>query len=221
MERTNFSRISDSVFQYLNDGIISGRWKVGDKLPTEAQLCSQLGASRTTVRGAIGRLTGLGLAQSIQGKGTFVCTPPLPDNQNSLLHLENADRLSVFEFRKIIESESAALAAIRANSADVMEMEHSIVEMEAGRSPQDVAAQDMAFHYLVARASGNEIIQSIFEVMRATYARMFEANVAQLSNAGVENHRRILLAIQTRDMQGARQSMLNHLDDTMRSVCWS
>lgn len=218
---TSGSDRSDHVFQYLNDGITANRWKEGDKLPTEAQLCSQLEVSRTTVRRAIGRLTGMGLAKSIQGKGTFVCRPR-PGSEtipNLEEQLGRADRLTVFEFRKIIESESAALAAIRANAADVQRMEQSILEMEANRSPQNTAEQDMAFHYLIAQASGNEIIQYIFETMRGTYARMFEDNVAKLGNVGIEYHRRILLAIQTRDMEAARQCMHKHLENTMRSVC--
>lgn len=213
---------SGQVFQYLSDGIAASRWKEGDKLPTEAQLCSQLDVSRTTVRRAIGRLTGMGLTKSIQGKGTFVCRPEagreafLPRLEEQM---ESADRLTVFEFRKIIESESAALAAIRANASDVRMLEQSILEMEANRSPQNTAEQDMAFHYLIAQASGNKIIQYIFETMRGTYTRMFEDNVAKLGNVGIESHRRILLAIQTRDMDAARQCMLRHLEDTMRSVC--
>lgn len=213
---------SEQVFQYLSNGIAANRWKEGDKLPTEAQLCSQLEVSRTTVRRALGRLAGMGLAKSIQGKGTYVCRPK-PAAEITLPHLEEqleqADRLTVFEFRKIIESESAALAAIRANAADVRRMEQSILEMEANHSPQETAKQDMIFHYLIARASGNEIIQYLFETMRSTYSRMFEENVAKLGNVGVEYHRRILLTIQTRDMEAARQSMLKHLENTMRSVC--
>lgn len=222
--RTDSSALSDHVFQYLSSGIQEGLWKPGDQLPTEAQLCGVLEVSRTTVRRAIGRLAGMGLAKSVQGKGTFVCqtTPPVEGTAPGFRleeHLAHIDRLTVFEFRKIIESESAALAAIRAKAEDVEEIEQSILTMEADRSPRDTADQDMAFHYLIARASGNEIIHYIFETMRSTYARMFEDNVAKLGNVGIEQHRRILLAIQTRDMESARQCMLKHVEDTMRLVC--
>lgn len=219
MDQENSFNLVDYVFDYLYEGITAEKWTVGEKLPSEAQLCQQLGASRTTVRSAIDRLIGLGLAQSIRGKGTFVRTPSLPENVSSYLRLEHVDRLSVFEFRKVIEGESASLAAIRANAADVQEMERLVLEMEANRSQADVAAQDMAFHYLIARATKNEIILRIFDVMRSTYARMFEDNVSKLGNIGVEQHRRILASIQIRDMAAARQCMLDHLDETMRAVC--
>ena len=219
MNSSKSATVTDGVFQYLQEGISSGRWKPGDKLPSEAELCRELSASRVSVRNAIGRLAGLGLAQSLQGKGTFVRTPPASGLLNTTLYLPSTDRLNVFEFRKIIESESAALAAIRATSADVLEMEQSILGMESGKSDEDVAEQDMAFHCLVARASGNEVILRIFQVMRSIYIQMFEDNVSLLGKTGTEHHRRILLAIQTRDMQTARNCMLEHLDDTMRAIC--
>jgi len=214
---------SEQVFQALNKEIALGHWKVGDKLPTEAELCDRLHVSRTTVRRAIGQLIGMGLAKSVQGKGTFVCHPSFKVNMSDLPRLaqleEQTDRQDIFEFRKIIECESAALAAIRAAAADIQALEQSILKMEANCSQQDIAEQDMAFHYLIAQASGNKIIQYVFETMRDNYAQMFEINVSKLGNVGIEHHRRILLAIQTRDMDAARKWMLEHLEDTLRLVC--
>lgn len=218
MVRRKASTVTDGVVDYLTDAISSGQWKPGDRIPSEAQLCTLLGVSRITVRSAIGQLAALGLVQSQQGKGTFVCAPSVSQTI-PLLPLQNADRLSVFEFRKIIESESAALTAIRASSLDVQALEESIVGMEQASTDKSVAEYDMVFHALIAQATGNEVIQRVFQMMQETYNRMFEDNVIHLGKTGVEHHRRILLAIQTRDMSAARQHMLEHLDDTMRSIC--
>lgn len=218
MVRRKASTVTDGVVDYLTDAISSGQWKPGDRIPSEAQLCTLLGVSRITVRSAIGQLAALGLVQSQQGKGTFVCSPSVSQSI-PLLPMQNADRLSVFEFRKIVESESAALTAIRASSLDVQALEESIVGMEQATTDKKVAECDMVFHALIAQATGNEVIQRVFQMMQETYSRMFEDNVTHLGKAGVEHHRRILLAIQTRDMNAARQNMLEHLDDTMRSLC--
>ena len=221
MAQGDSSRLSDKVFQYLNDGIASRKWKVGDKLPTEAELCRELHASRTTVRSALNRLAGLQLVESIQGKGTFVCAPPALDGLNIVLQLAPTDLLNIFEFRKIMECECVALAAIRASMADITEMEKTIVAMEAGRSQEDVASQDMAFHRLIAKATGNVIMIHVFDALSSAYTRMFAINVSQMGNLGVEQHRRILLAIRTRDMDAARKCMLDHLETTMRLICGS
>ena len=212
-------RLSDQVYRYLSDGIRQGRWKAGSKLPSEAELCLQLDASRSTVRSAIERLNGVGLVRSHQGKGTFVCQEPPGGSVENTLHVNSANRIDVFEFRRIIESESAALAAMRATATDVEEIERSIAAMSRGESLCEVAEQDMWFHQLIARCSGNAIIQGVFEVMRPTYAEMFMVNVAYMHKAGVEHHRRILLAIQSRDMGYARRCMLDHIEDVMRAVC--
>lgn len=218
MVRRKASTVTDGVVDYLTDAISSGQWKPGERIPSEAQLCTLLGVSRITVRSAIGQLAALGLVQSRQGKGTFVCSPSVSQSI-PLLPMQNADRLSVFEFRKIVESESAALTAIRASSLDVQALEESIVGMEQATTDKKVAEYDMVFHALIAQATGNEVIQRVFQMMQETYSRMFEDNVSHLGKAGVEHHRRILLAVQTRDMNAARQNMLEHLDDTMRSLC--
>lgn len=212
-------RLSDNVYQYLADGISAGRWKTGDKLPSEAELCQQLDASRSTVRSAIERLNGLGLAQSFQGKGTFVSNAVPREHAEAVLHINGANRMDVFEFRKIIESATASLAAMRATAADVEEIEQSITGMAGAEDPEEIAGQDMRFHQVIARCSGNMIIQGIFEVLRPTYAEMFMTNVAFMHKAGVRQHRDILLAIQSRDMEAARKCMLAHIDDVMRAVC--
>lgn len=211
--------LSDSVYEYLTSGINSGRWKTGDKLPSEAELCQTLQASRSTVRSAIERLNGLGLVQSHQGKGTFVRNALPREHAEAMLHINGANRLDVFEFRKILESETAALAAMRATAEDVDELEESIRGMVEGEALEDIARQDMRFHEVLARCSGNMIIQGVFEVLHPTYAEMFMTNVTHMHKAGVGQHRQILLAIQRRDMQAARQAMLNHIDDAMRAVC--
>ena len=84
MAAPDLSSATDQVFDHLSQGIASGRWKPGDKLPSEAELCRQLGASRVTVRSAISRLTGLGqtggtgnLTQTLE-TGTQFHIPFLP-----------------------------------------------------------------------------------------------------------------------------------------------
>ena len=157
--------------------------------------------------------------QSFQGKGTFVSNAMPREHAEAMLHINGANRLDVFEFRKIIESQSAALAAMRATAEDVEALEQSILDMAEGNSLREIASADMRFHQLIAKCSGNMIIQGVFEVLQPTYAEMFMTNVAHMHKAGVMQHREILLAIQQRNMEEARKRMLEHIDDAMRAVC--
>jgi GntR family transcriptional regulator len=58
--------------ELLRQQITQGRWKLGQRLPSEKELCERYGVSRTTVRQAIGNLVTDGLLHHVKGKGTFV-----------------------------------------------------------------------------------------------------------------------------------------------------
>ena len=61
----------------IRDNIVSKKWKPGDLLPSETQLCRDFGVSRGTVVKALEVLHREGLAQRRQGVGTFVSRPAL------------------------------------------------------------------------------------------------------------------------------------------------
>jgi GntR family transcriptional regulator len=56
----------------LTDDIARGRWKPGDRLASEAEICDDYGVSRATVRQALLRLENEGMIQRFKGRGTFV-----------------------------------------------------------------------------------------------------------------------------------------------------
>lgn len=67
----------------LAQRILDNEWKVGDRLPTEFELCQQYGVSRITVRQALAELEKDGLVRRRQGVGTFVTTPKIEQNLTS------------------------------------------------------------------------------------------------------------------------------------------
>jgi GntR family transcriptional regulator len=66
--------------ELLRGEIVSGRWAVGEKLPSERELCEAFGLSRTTVREAIDALVGEGLLRREKGRGTFVAEPKITES---------------------------------------------------------------------------------------------------------------------------------------------
>lgn len=60
----------------LRENIISGRYDIGDKFPTEADLVKMYSVSRATVRGALQNLKDEGLIRREAGRGTFVSGMP-------------------------------------------------------------------------------------------------------------------------------------------------
>ncbi|MFB7410973.1 winged helix-turn-helix domain-containing protein [Streptomyces sp. NPDC056202] len=60
----------------MTDLIVEERFAVGDRYPSEAQLCQRFGVSRTAVRRALAQMEGNGLLETVHGKGRTVLTLP-------------------------------------------------------------------------------------------------------------------------------------------------
>ena len=66
--------VTEYIMQYMKEQITNGTWKVGEKIPSENDLCEKLGYSRTSVRSALQKYNVLGILRSEKGRGTFVCS---------------------------------------------------------------------------------------------------------------------------------------------------
>lgn len=213
--------ISDRVYTYIKGEIVNGNWKSGDKIPSENTLCKTLGVSRVSVRAAIKKLTSMGLIESFQGKGTFVCNAGSNTSINelySVLSLNQLDRMSLLEFRKIIEVASAGYAAIRATTEIVDSMNEAVISLESAESPEEFIKHSLNFHHLLALATNNAIIIRTFEIMEDIYLHIFQENVSLLGTIGAEDHRNILSAIETRDVELAKKLMDEHLTNTAKKM---
>lgn len=210
-----FTTVSNRVFDYLMKQISAGVWKPGDKIPTEKELCEILGVSRISVRTGINRLATLGILESKQGCGTFVCdfsAQAVPESLASYLTFCNPDRISMFEFRKMLEVTSVGYAAMRATNVQIDEMSRIIQKTMKSGSISEGAQLDMEFHHLLAEATANPVILRTYEM--AQNAFHFEQNIAVRGITGVEYHHKILTAILVRDSELAKRYMSEHLDMT-------
>ena len=63
------------VERRIEDLLLRGLYKAGDRIPTEADLVDSLGVSRVTVRAGLARLVGRGVLERRQGSGTFLVRP--------------------------------------------------------------------------------------------------------------------------------------------------
>jgi GntR family transcriptional regulator len=64
------------VERRIEDLLLQGRYKAGDRIPPEAELVGSLGVSRVTVRAGLARLVERGVLERRRGSGTFLVRPP-------------------------------------------------------------------------------------------------------------------------------------------------
>ena len=189
----------------------------GERLPPERELSKQLGISRPALRAGLSSLISMGVLQSRQGAGTFICDgPPALDSEplRLLAQLHGFSYEHMFETRSVLEVGAAGLAAERATGEQLATMSEQIADMFASlKDPQQFLVHDVAFHRAVAAASNNPTLATLVEMVSAIlYERRRETiERAHDFNEALELHRRIYRAIRARNPEEAREAMREHI----------
>lgn len=215
--------ISDVVYEQLMENLIAGQWKPGDKIPSENELAAQLQVSRISVRSALQRLSSLGLVESRQGEGTFVCEFSGAQYANNLIPLvvfERSDMQDLMEFRNILDSEIAALAALRATDTDIALLHQNYQRhMAAEGDVTKCADYDSEFHCLLAAATHNALFYKVYQVFQPVFRKNMHQIVSIMGVSGARvNHAAILAAVEQHDPDAARAAMQTHVQETISSV---
>ncbi|WP_420137806.1 FadR/GntR family transcriptional regulator [Sphingomonas sp.] len=208
-------RLYESITRALEQAIEVGRYRPGDRLPSERELSDQFGVSRPVVREAIIVLELRGLVQRRHGAGVYVA----PKASLQLSPSDEADGpFEVTEARRLLEGEVAALAATAANDQQITELETILARIGDMRSDQPTRERaDRAFHVALARATGNDVLVGLVETLWDKryqsplcvyfFSRAREAGI----QPPVDEHRLVLDAIRARDPDAARRAMRDHL----------
>ena len=215
--------ISDVVYEQLMENLIAGEWKPGDKIPSENELAAQLQVSRISVRSALQRLSSLGLVESRQGEGTFVCEFSGAQYANNLIPLvvfERSDMQDLMEFRNFLDSEIAALAALRATDTDIALLHQNYQRhMAAEGDVTKCADYDSEFHCLLAAATHNALFHKVYQVFQPVFRKNMHQIVSIMGVSGARvNHAAILAAVEQHDPDAARAAMQTHVQETISSV---
>ena len=215
--------ISDVVYEQLMENLIAGEWKPGDKIPSENELAAQLQVSRISVRSALQRLSSLGLVESRQGEGTFVCEFSGAQYANNIIPLvvfERSDMQDLMEFRNILDSEIAALAALRATDTDIALLHQNYQRhMAAEGDVTKCADYDSEFHCLLAAATHNALFHKVYQVFQPVFRKNMHQIVSIMGVSGARvNHAAILAAVEQHDPDAARAAMQTHVQETISSV---
>ncbi len=173
--------VMDTVARRIEQLVRSGELRSGDRLPPEPQLAQRLNVSRSSLREALKGLMYLGLIKSRAGDGTYIqssLTRVLNQHFQWMILLDEVKHLEIYELRKIIEPEAAALAAKRATRSDIEQLEAALEGMWRGCRDRDLFHHfDIQFHEAFAQASGNVAIQT---TMRMLYHATTDARKAVL-----------------------------------------
>jgi GntR family transcriptional repressor for pyruvate dehydrogenase complex len=218
--------LRSQVYMQLKSQLMQGVWKIGEKLPSESELCASLGVSRVTVRAAIQQLEILGLVETRHGGGNFVrefSPVSAMDALHPLIQInENRDIITVLEYRKIIEKGTIGLIAPKITAGDIEKLEELYqltVSLSDANDPRKQAEADHLFHYQLARIANNPIITKVYEIINVILsAAMVEIVQLLGTEMALRYHRQLIDVLKTGDKVLCESMMEAHIEETIQKI---
>ncbi|MEA5012174.1 MAG: FadR/GntR family transcriptional regulator [Angelakisella sp.] len=200
--------------------ITSNELAVGQKLPTEKELCTQLAIGRGSLREALRVLAATGYVSLQPGRGAFVlCTEEQNCDKDVINWFETHEvqMKDYLEVRSVFEPLATKLAISHCTDEDYRKLESihmKFVEaIDAGDFNQ-ILLEEGHFHETIIKMSGNELLINIFKLMQQPMLT-FRYRSLSLPNApqeAIKPHAQILQAFDLHDPEYGEVCMRNHVN---------
>lgn len=216
-------KISRTVVRQIEQLILRGILKPGERLPSERELSERLGVSRPSLREALADLQDSGLLTSRAGAGVFVGDVLGSAFSDTLVRLFANHDEAVFDyiaFRRDMEGLAAERAATLGTDTDLAVIDTIFKKMETAhskRNPTEEAGLDADFHLSIIEASHNVIMlhmmRSMYQLLRegVFYNRQIMFKQRTTRDQLLDQHRAINDALQARNAAAARRAVEAHL----------
>lgn len=219
------------VVDQMRRALELGQFRPGDRLPTERELAEMLDVSRTVVRAAVAVLERDGLLAVRRGRGGgFIVQSPTYDPvKTRLLIRENKTAMrDAFEYRSVVETAAARLAATRRRNLDVSTLAELLEQMNpaldaaladaSAHSVVEFQTLDSAFHLGIARACRNEYLLDAVADARRKMWLPTGAVFNRLEPNANDHHAEIFRAIEEREPEAAATLMQEHIAGTRKTL---
>jgi DNA-binding FadR family transcriptional regulator len=211
------------VAEQLRELILAGDLVPGARLPTEPELSTMFGVSRTTVREALRVLSSQHLVVTTRGAsgGTSVAQPE-PEYIGDFLEMSfglmsGAATVTVDQFlelREQIEVPAARLAAERRTDGDLLALEACLTHSVGHPDGAGAGEERASFHKVLLAATGNPLLsvvaRPVVEVLRGHFLR--ELAPPEFWEDLTRDHEEIFALIKAGNGPGAGDAMLAHLN---------
>jgi DNA-binding GntR family transcriptional regulator len=197
----------EEIREKLIEDIISGRLAPGSRI-VETRLAQQFGVSQAPVREAL---------RDLELFGFVVCSP---FKGTQVRKISTEDLLEIYPIRAALESVAARTAATRIDEATLKHLDGLIATMRQAASRNDGAAHahaDFAFHEAIIKASGNRMLEHVWQTMRLATTTFVTHAMTQLTHRTLdeigERHLPVVAALRAHDPDRAEAAMRRHIEE--------
>jgi GntR family transcriptional repressor for pyruvate dehydrogenase complex len=219
-------RLYERIIEQIEGAIASRTLRPGQRLPSERELVTQFGASRSTVREALRVLESNGVIRSRPGdpNGPEILpfsSQALSTQLTRLARVDGVDLGELISFRMVLDSSANLLAARLRTDAELAEIEATIEVMRGAidLGYEEFSEADVAFHEAIARVSSNSLVQVCNQVVRGVVLSLISDKIARSRNSqalmreSLRHHEEVLEAIRAGDGPAAARISRRNLYD--------
>ncbi|OCG11419.1 transcriptional regulator [Gilliamella sp. wkB292] len=223
------NRLYQEIGNELKLLLKSGTYKLGDRLPPERDIAEAFSVSRTVVREALIMLELENLVTVKKGSGVYVIGLPdeILSEKDKKIEEEDFGPFELLQARQLIESNIAAFAASQIVKSDIIEL-RSILEQERQMLEQgliDDYSADELFHITIAKATKNSVLEGLLQDLwqRRSASKMWNQLHSRITDHSyrkkwLDDHEKILQALQIKDAMAARHAMWQHLENVKQTL---
>ena len=194
----------EEIREQLIEDILNGKLPPGARI-VETRIAQQFGVSQGTVREALRDLELFGFVVSSPFRGTQV------------RKISTEDLLEIYPIRAALEGVAARAAATRIDAATLAHLEELIGVMRQAAERNDhrgEADADHAFHHAIVKASGNHMLEHVWQTMRLSITTCVTHSVTHRSLHEIANrHDVVLEALRSRDPDRAEAAIRRHIEE--------
>jgi GntR family transcriptional repressor for pyruvate dehydrogenase complex len=213
------ARASSAIAEQIRTAILTGRVKAGNRLSPERELAEQFGVSRVTVRDALRSLEAMGLIEVKVGArgGAFVTAPTgskVAQTMSDMVLMSATTPEDIVEARLMVELGTVTLACSRVTPDELVQLRELCVRGRAALSAGTYTRElSWDFHSRLAQAAHNGAVAGLTQSFRSSLS-MHPLRVREGERAyelTVDEHLRIVEALERGDGAAARREMADHL----------
>lgn len=169
MKNTDVQMEYEKAIDYIFGMIQNKALTIGSKLPTERAIAQELNIGRNSTREALSILHGMGMVNSVQGSGNYICADAnktIFQILTVMLALGSITQKDVCEFRRAMEKTVCMLLLEKGISEDADKEMKSLLDNMKNDQP---VRSDREFHALLVTAAHNELLSTIMGAVMTVY----------------------------------------------------
>ncbi|MCD1147440.1 FadR family transcriptional regulator [Peptoniphilus sp. KCTC 25270] len=209
------------VAEGIKNSILMGKFKLGDKLPSEREMAKHFNVGRPTIREAVRSLEISGLLETKRGNGTFITNHTqmvMSDHLQLISSLNNVSVREIIEYREMFETKTVALAATHREEDELPELYACLEGIQRAKNYDEVREADFRFHESIAKMAHNILISENFAAMNHFFEDSINNSATEIPNFGetykdiAHYHLPIYESIRDQDPEVAMLFMRRHMD---------